>query len=99
MEIKNVLKENGLSLKEADLVVKFECVTKTIFTRVGMVVDEDPRKELNTAKNKLDIIVNLGHGGLIVTEGESVKESGYNKFSSVSGQLGAFKKLAEGNGH
>jgi len=93
------LKENNIQIKEADLGVKFEDLTKTIFEQLGLTVDEKLRKELNTSKDKIDIVLNIEGEGLILVECKTVKESGYNKFSSVSRQLKAYNKLATGNGH
>lgn len=93
------LKENNIQIKEADLGVKFEELTKLIFSQLGLNVDEGLRKKLNTAKDKIDIVLNLEGEGLILVECKTVKESGYNKFSSVSRQLKAYTKLAAGNGH
>jgi hypothetical protein len=95
----NLLKENGISLKEAELGLKFEDVTKAVFEKLGFNVDEDLKKELNTAKNKIDLVLNLGDDGLIIIECKTVKESGYNKFSSVTRQMKSYIDLATGNGH
>ena len=91
----NALKENGISVKEADLGLKFEELTKSIFTQLGFNVDEDLKKKLNTQKDKMDILINLGSNELILIECKTVKESGYNKFSSVSRQMKAYTKLTE----
>ncbi len=81
----NALKENGILLKEAELGLKFEDLTKTIFTQLGFNVDEALKKKLNTKKDKLDVLINLEENNeLIIIECKTVKESGYNKFSSVS---------------
>jgi hypothetical protein len=91
------LKENGISIKESDLGVKFEELTKNIFSKLGFNVDEQVRKKLNNAKDKADIIINTGNNELILVECKTVKESGYNKFSSVSRQLKAYTSRAKGN--
>lgn len=93
-----VLKENGIDLKEAELGVKFEELTKSIFTQLGFNVDEELRKKLNTKKDQIDIVLNLGDGNLIVVECKTSKESGYNKFSSVSRQLKAYADLVKNSG-
>ena len=77
--------------------MKFEELTKTIFTKLGFNVDENLRKKLNTAKDKIDIVINLGNKELIIVECKTIKESGYNKFSSVSRQLKAYNNLATKN--
>lgn len=95
----NALKENGITIKEADLGIKFEELTKDIFVQLGFDVDESLRKKLNTSKDKIDVLINLGENNLILIECKTVKESGYNKFSSVSRQMIAYKKLAMSNGY
>jgi len=91
------LKENGIVLKESELGIKFEDLTKTIFMRLGFDVDEKLRKKLGTAKNKIDIVINLGGMDLIIIECKSIKESGFNKFSSVSRQIKSYIDLAKVN--
>ncbi len=91
----NKLKENGLIIKEADIGVKFEEITKKIFSKLGFNVDEKIRKGLNNAKNKIDIIINLNNNELIIVECKTIKESGYNKFSSVSRQIKSYIDLAK----
>jgi len=95
----NTLKENGISIKESELGLKFEEITKIIFEKLGFNVDEDLKKTLNTKKDKIDIVLNLGDDGLIIVECKTVKESGYNKFSSVSRQLRSYINLATRNGY
>ncbi|MDZ7739329.1 MAG: hypothetical protein U5K32_09780 [Bacteroidales bacterium] len=88
------LKDNNITISEAYLGVKFEDLTKKIFKRLGFNVDESLRKKLNTSKDKIDIILNLGKKNIILVECKSVKEKGYNKFSSVYRQLKAYRDLA-----
>lgn len=91
----NTLKENGIRIKEGDLGMKFEELTKQIFSQLGFNVDEKLKKELNTKKDKIDILLNLGNNELILIECKTVKESGYNKFSSVSRQMKSYTGLAK----
>ena len=92
------LKENGLTLKEVDLGLKFEALTKTIFSELGFNVDESLRSEINTKKDKIDVLLNLGDNNLILVECKTSKETGYNKFSSVSRQLRSYLALANSKG-
>lgn len=89
----NLLKENGIDIKEAELGSKFEDLTKKIFMNLGLNVDESLSKKINTAKDKVDILINLGNNEIILVECKTSKESGYNKFSSVSRQLKSYVKL------
>jgi len=92
------LKENGILIKESELGLKFEEITKTIFKKLGFNVDEALKKNLNTAKNQIDIVLNLGNNDIIVIECKTVKESGYNKFSSVSRQIKSYVDTASSKG-
>lgn len=91
----NSLKSNGLLIKESDLGLKFEEVTKSIFEKLGLPVDDKLRKSLNNKKNKIDIVINLGNSELILIECKTIKDSGFNKFSSVSRQIKAYIDLAK----
>lgn len=93
-----VLKENGILVKESELGIKFEEITKKIFKELGFNVDEELKKRLNTAKNKIDIVLNLGDDNVIIIECKTVKESGYNKFSSVSRQVKSYVDLVKSSG-
>lgn len=95
----NTLKANGIIIKEADLGIKFEDITKYIFTQLGLNVDEKMRKEISTNKDKIDIVINLGNNEIIIVECKSIKESGYNKFSSVSRQIKSYLRVAEKQGY
>ncbi|AXG75270.1 hypothetical protein DVK85_09235 [Flavobacterium arcticum] len=93
----SVLKENGIVIKEADLGIKFEDLTKKILLELGFNVDETLRKKLNTSKDQIDILINLGNNDLIIVECKTIKESNYNKFSSVSRQLKSYDSIARKN--
>ena len=95
----NELKENGIQIKESELGLKFEDLTKTIFHGLGFNVDENLRKKLNTKRDKMDILINLNENELIIIECKTVKESGYNKFASVSRQLKSYYELAKKNNY
>ena len=93
----NALKENRILIKESELGLKFEELTKSIFSQLGFDVDEKLRKNINTKKDQIDILLNLGNNDLILIECKTVKESGYNKFSSVSRQMKAYAGLVKSN--
>jgi len=95
----NKLKDNGIFIKESDLGLKFEELTKIIFTKLKLNVDEKLRQMLSTNKDKTDIVINLGNNELILIECKTSKESGYNKFSSVSRQLKAYCSVAKLNNY
>jgi len=89
----NALKDNGIIIKESELGIKFEEITKLIFTKLGFEVDEKLKNKLNTQKDKIDILINLGDNQVILIECKTSKESGYNKFSAVSRQLKSYQGL------
>lgn len=91
----NHLTENGIGIKESELGIKFEELTKSLFVKLGFSVDEALRKVLSDNKNKADIIIRLKENEIMIVECKSIKEKGYNKYSSVSRQVKAYKNLAE----
>ena len=93
----NALKENGIRIKESELGIKFEQLTKLILKEMGLNVDEDLRKRVSTSKDKIDILLTIGEDEVILIECKSLKETGYNKFSSVSRQIKSYKSLLEKN--
>ncbi|RZS90620.1 hypothetical protein [Aquimarina brevivitae] len=90
----NALKENGITVKESELGLKFEELTKTIFSGLGLHVDDELKNKLNTKKDMMDILINLGNDEIIIVECKTSKERGYNKFSSVSRQLKSYQNVA-----
>tara|TARA_R110002012_G_scaffold319023_1_gene538477 strand:+ start:23260 stop:25104 length:1845 start_codon:yes stop_codon:yes gene_type:complete len=90
----NLLKENGINVKESELGLKFEDLTKVIFNSLGFNVDDAFKNKLNTNKDMMDILLNLDNSEIIIVECKTSKERGYNKFSSVSRQLKSYQNLA-----
>jgi len=90
----NLLKENGIVVKESELGLKFEALTKVIFEGLGFQVDDKKKRHLNTKKDMIDILLNLGNDEIIIVECKTIKERGYNKFSTVSRQLKSYQNLA-----
>ncbi|WP_367275159.1 hypothetical protein [uncultured Maribacter sp.] len=90
----NLLKENGIVVKESELGLKFEELTKVIFKGLGFNVDDILKNKINTQKDMIDILVNLGNDEIIIIECKTSKERGYNKFSAVSRQLKSYQNLA-----
>lgn len=90
----NLLKENGIAIKESELGLKFEELTKVIFKGLGFNVDEKFKNQLNTNKDMIDILLNLSNNEVIIVECKTSKEKGYNKFSAVSRQLKSYQNLA-----
>ncbi len=89
----NFLKENGITVKESELGLKFEELTKNIFSDLGFNVDDQLKNQLNTKKDMMDILLNLGNDEVIIVECKTSKERGYNKFSSVSRQLKSYQNV------
>jgi len=93
------LQENGINIREGEIGLKFENVTISIFERLGLNIDAALKKKVNTSKNKVDIIIRTGENEVIVVECKTHKDSGYNKFSSVSRQVRSYQQLLEGKGY
>lgn len=93
----NELKESGIQIKEAELGLKFEELTKILFENLGFNVDDKLKKRINTSKDMMDILINLDNDEIIIVECKTSKESGYNKFSSVSRQLKSYYDQASKN--
>lgn len=93
----NTLKTNGIIIKEAELGVKFEEVTKYIFENIGFDVNEKLRKKINTEKDKIDILISIDDSKVLLVECKTIKDSGYNKFSAISRQIRSYKTLLEKN--
>ncbi len=94
----NALKENGIRIKESEIGVKFEDLTKKILQNLGFNVDENLRNQLNTAKNKIDLIINLGDNEIIVVECKTTKDPEFKKYATTSRQIKSYYQLAESNG-
>ncbi len=88
----------GVDVREAELGAKFEEITRTIFEELGLHVDEDRRKEINTAKDQIDIILSLGSDDLILCEVKSFKNGDYAKYSTTSRQVKSYVTRCETQG-
>lgn len=94
----NALREVGSEVAEADIGVKFEEVTKAIFELLDLNIDEDVRKEINTAKDKADIIISLSDDDIIIGEAKTCKSGDFAKYSTTSRQVKAYVTRAENIG-
>lgn len=93
----NALKARGINFKEQEFGQLFEDITKKIFIELGLNVDESLKKEINTTKDKIDIIIRVDESSILIVECKTDKESGYDKYSSVKRQLKAYSDLAKKN--
>ncbi len=91
------LKESGFRIRESELGNKFEELTKKIFIDLGLNVNEKLRKSINTKNDAMDILISISESDVILIECKTSKESGFNKFSSVTRQINSYKKLLEKN--
>jgi len=92
------LKEKGVDITEAEVGVKFEEATKAILESLGLVVDEDLRKEVNTAKDKVDIILAISDDDVIIGEAKTCKNGDFSKYSTTSRQVKAYANRCENFG-
>lgn len=94
----NFLRSVGAEVAEADIGMKFEEVTKAIFELLDLNIDEDVRKEINTSKDKADIIISLSDNDIIIGEAKTCKSGDFAKYSSTSRQVKAYVNRAENIG-
>ena len=94
----NALRDVGAEVAEADIGVKFEEVTKAIFEILDLNIDEDVRKEINTSKDKADIIISLSDADIIIGEAKTCKSGDFAKYSTTSRQVKAYATRAESLG-
>lgn len=92
------LKDVGIEIAEADIGIKFEEVTKAIFEQLGLDVDEDLRRSINTAKDKADVLISLSGDDVIVGEAKTCKNGDFAKYSSTSRQVKAYASRCENAG-
>jgi hypothetical protein len=95
----NALKDRGLAVKESELGLLYEKVTKNIFIKLGFNVDEALKKKLNTARLKMDILINIGSKDVIIVECKTIKDKDYNKYTAISRQLKSYETLCKKNGY
>ncbi len=94
----STLKAAGIEITEAQIGVKFEEITKEIFETMNLVVDEDLRKSINTAKDKADIIISLSDDDVIIGEAKTSKNGDFAKYSTTSRQVKAYVNRCESQG-
>jgi hypothetical protein len=94
----NTLKANQIDIKESEIGVQYEALTKLIFEELHLNVDDKLRQKINTAKDKIDILLKLSEDEVIVVECKTKKDRKFSTYSSASRQIKAYKTLAEKNG-
>ena len=94
----NELKINGVNISTAEIGVKYEEITKRLLSEIGFNIDELLRSKINTTKDKIDVLINLGNNEVIILECKTAKSSQYNKFSACSRQIKAYHQNATLNG-
>jgi hypothetical protein len=93
------LRGKGLTVKESELGLLYEDLTRKIFSELGFNVDEKLRKQINTNRLQIDILLNLGGKDVIIVECKTIKDKDYNKYTSVSRQLKSYEKLCQNKGY
>ncbi|MCH8493355.1 MAG: hypothetical protein LAT53_08995 [Idiomarina sp.] len=92
------LRENGIDITEAEVGLKFEEATKTMLEGLDLSVDEDLRKEISTAKDKVDIILAISEDDIIIGEAKTCKNGDFAKYSTTSRQVKAYANRCESFG-
>lgn len=95
----NELKSNNLDIKESELGIQYENLTKLIFQKMGMNVDENLRKNISTTKDKIDIVIKIDGEEIMIIECKTKKDTKFNKYSTASRQVKAYKDLAARAGY
>jgi len=94
----NGLNSVGIEIKESEIGLKFEEITRTMLEQLGLNVDEDLRKQINTSKDKTDIIISLSDDDVIIGEVKSFKNGEFAKYSLTSRQVKSYVNRCESNG-
>ncbi|MCG7567580.1 hypothetical protein MHM95_14960 [Pseudoalteromonas sp. CnMc7-15] len=92
------LKNSNIDIAESEIGVKFEEVTKAIFEQLGLAVDEDLRRAVNTTKDKADVLISLSEDDVIVGEAKTCKNGDFAKYSTTSRQVKAYANRCESAG-
>ena len=94
----NALKTNNINLSTAELGLKYEAVAKLLFKDLGFNVNDELKDQINTKKDRIDILLETDDNEVIIVECKTAKSTKYNKFSSCSRQIKAYQKNAENKG-
>ncbi|KIO38185.1 hypothetical protein [Shewanella sp. cp20] len=92
------LRKAAIDISEAEVGVKFEEITKEIFENLNLVVDEDVRKSINTAKDKADIVISLSDDDVIIGEAKTFKNGDFAKYATTSRQVKSYVNRCENQG-
>jgi len=92
------LKTNGINISVDEVGLKYEEITKRLLIDLGFHIDETLKKQVNTTKDKIDILINIGNKEVILVECKTAKSTKFNKFSQCSRQMKAYHKLLSEQG-
>lgn len=95
----HALKTNNINISAAEIGLKYEEVTKQLFEELGFTVNEDLKAQINTKKDKIDILIQTGEKEVIIVECKSAQSKKYNKFSACSRQIKSYQKHSEKLGY
>lgn len=95
----NALKTNNINISTAEIGLKYEEVTKLLFKDLGFKINEELKTQINTKKDRIDILLQTAEDELIIVECKTAKSTKYNKFSACSRQIKAYQKIAETQGY
>lgn len=95
----NELKNNNIDIPSTEFGLKYEELSKIMFKEIGFNVDDELKSQINSAKDKIDILLNLGNNEVIIVECKTSKSTSYNKFSTVSRQIKAYHNNATKQGY
>lgn len=95
----NALKTNGVNFSSAEIGFKYEEVTKLLFQDLGFNVNDELRAQINSKKDKIDILLQISDDEVIIVECKTAKSTKYNKFSACSRQIKSYQRNAEEQGY
>ncbi len=95
----NALKTNNINITSAEIGLKYEEVTRILFRELGFNVNEELKSEINSSKDKIDILIETGDKEVIIVECKTAKSTKYNKFSACSRQIKSYQKHLEKSGY
>ncbi len=92
------LKMNNIEISTAELGLKYEFIAKLLFQELGFQVNDELKNEVNTKKDKIDILLSIAEDEVIIVECKTAKSTKYNKFSSCSRQIKSYQRNLENKG-
>lgn len=95
----NALKTNNINIATPEIGLKYEEVAKIIFRELGFNVNDELKAQINSSKDKIDILIQIDEKEVIIVECKTAKSTKYNKFSACSRQIKSYQNHLERHGY